>query len=137
MMEKQDKRAARNPAGYLCDSIRKDYAVPKGFVGRAERQAREEARQARERQEAEDGRRRREEAARERALREKVDAYIKRLTPAERKALEAEALAHAGPEARRACEGAGPARFRATVLLGLVREHVVRGLSRGATPAGD
>jgi hypothetical protein len=63
-----------------------------------------------------------------------VDAYIKRLTPTEREALEAEALAQADPEARRACEETGPARFRATVLLGLVREHVARELARRADP---
>jgi hypothetical protein len=60
-----------------------------------------------------------------------VDAYLGRLTPAERAALEAEALTQAGPEARRAYEETTPARFRAAVLLGLVREHV----ARGATPA--
>ena len=42
-------------------------------------------------------RRAREEEARERALREEVDACLKRLTPGQRAALEAEALAQAGP----------------------------------------
>jgi hypothetical protein len=136
MAGKQDKRLARSPAGYLVKSITDDYAPPKGYVGRAERQAREEARQARERQEAEDHRRRRGQAARERAVRKEVDAYIGRLTPAEREALEAKALAQAGPEARRTYEEAAPARFRSAVLLGLVREHVGRELSRGVIPAG-
>ena len=67
----------------------------------------------------------REQAARDRAPREEVDAYLKRLTPAERKALEAEVLARADPEARQGYEEA-PARLRATMLLGLVREHVGR-----------
>ena len=62
--------------------------------------------------------------------------YLQRLTPAERKALEAEALARAGPEARQSYEEAAPARFRASVLLGLVREHVAQELGRGAIPAG-
>ena len=91
-------------------------------MSKAERQAREEARQAREREKAEGRRRRLEQEARERAFREEVDAYIRRLTPAERAALEAEALAQASPEARRAYEKAAPARFRAVVLLGLARE---------------
>jgi hypothetical protein len=134
-----EKRRARiaDPAAYLVTAIRNGHAAPKGFVGRAERQAREEARQARERQETEDRRRRREEEARERALREEVDAYLGRLTPAEREALEAEALARADPEERRACEEAGPARFRAALRLGLVREHVARELLRDVAPAGD
>jgi hypothetical protein len=65
-----------------------------------------------------------------------VDASIKRLASAGRAVPEAEVLARADPEARRAYEEAAPARFRATMLLGLVREHVARELSRGATPAG-
>jgi hypothetical protein len=125
-----------DPAAYLVTAIRNGHAAPKGFVGRAERQAREEARQARDRREAEDRRRQREEAARERALQEEVDVYLKQLTPAEREALEAEALAGADPEARRACEEAGPARLRAALRLGLVREHVARGLARGVSSTG-
>jgi hypothetical protein len=137
MAGKQDKRLARSPAGYLVKSITDDYAPPRSYVGREERQAREEARQARERQGAEDRRRRQEQATRERALREKVDAYIERLTPAERQALEAEALAHADSEARRACEEAGPARLRAALRLGLLREHAARELSRVAGLASE
>jgi hypothetical protein len=125
LVEKQDKRVARSPAGYLVKSITDDYAAPKGFVPKAERQRREEARQAQEREKAEQRRRQREQEARDRALLEEVDAYLKRLTPAERKALEAEALAQADPEARRGYEEA-PVRYRAAVLLGLVRGHVAR-----------
>jgi hypothetical protein len=63
-------------------------------------------------------------------------AHLKRLTLAERDALEAEALARADPEARRACEEAGPARLRAALRLGLVREHVARGLSPSVDEVG-
>jgi hypothetical protein len=69
-------------------------------------------------------------------VREEVDAYLGRLTPAERAALEAETLERAGPEARRTYEEAAPARFRAAMLLGLVREQVARELLQEATPAG-
>ena len=135
MAGKQDKRLARSPAGYLVKSITDDYAPPKGYVSREERQAREEARRAEEREKAEQRRLQREQAARERALREEVDAYLERLTPAEREALEAEALAGADPEARQACGETVPTRFRGAALLGLVREHVARELSREAAPA--
>jgi hypothetical protein len=50
------------------------------------------------------------------------------MTLAERKALEAAVLAAADSEARQGYEQA-PARLRATLLLGLVREHVTRELS--------
>ena len=32
LVEKQDKRVAKSPAGYLVKSISDDYAAPKGFV---------------------------------------------------------------------------------------------------------
>ena len=124
-----------DPAAWLVAAIRNGHAAPKGFVSKAERQRREEARQAREREAAEQDRRQREQAARDRAMREEVDAYLKRLTTAERKMLEAEALATADSEARQGYEEA-PARYRAALLLGLVREHVARELGRESITAG-
>ena len=91
-----------DPAAWLVAAIRNGHAAPKGFVSKAERRRREEARQAQEREKAEQHRRQREQEARDRAIREEVDAYLKRLTPAERKALEAEVLARAGPKRGRA-----------------------------------
>ena len=54
-----EKRRAKiaDPAAYLVTAIRNGHSVPKGHVGRAERQAREEAKQAQERKAAEDRRR--------------------------------------------------------------------------------
>ena len=40
LVEKQDKRVAKSPAGYLVKSITDDYAAPKGFISKAERQQR-------------------------------------------------------------------------------------------------
>src|SRR5262249_41859923 len=111
-----------DPAAWLVAAIRDGHVPPKGFVSKAERRRREEARRAKEREDVERRRRQREQAARERSLREEVDAYLERLTPAGREAMEAEALARADPEARRACEEASPARLRAALRLGLVRE---------------
>jgi hypothetical protein len=124
MMEKQDKRAAKNPGGYLCDSIRKDYATPKGFVGRTERERQAEARGQAELKDAEDRHRKREAAAREEAMKKAVDAYIQRLAPAERQALEAEALAQANAETRQNMDDPAMRRFRDTLMLSLLREHV-------------
>lgn len=135
LAEKKPGKIA-DPAAWLVAAIRGGHAAPRGFVGRAEREAREEARRAKERAEAEARRRRREDEARDRTSRAAVDAYLGRLTPAERGALEAEALAGADPEARRVYEEAAPARLRAAVLLGLVREQVARVLSGGAAGPG-
>jgi hypothetical protein len=125
-----------DPAAWLVAAIRNGHAAPKGFVSKAERQRREEARQAQERAKVEQRHREREQQARDQAQRQALDAYLKHLTPAERKALEAEALAQAGPEARRSYEAAAPARFRASLLLGLVREHVAQKLGQEAISAG-
>jgi hypothetical protein len=97
MVGKQDKRLARSPAGYLVKSITDDYAPPKGYAGREERQACEEAKQARERKAAEDRRREREEAAREKAERRAIDAYWSALTPEQQAELDAAATAQADP----------------------------------------
>lgn len=41
LLSRGDRRVSKNPAGYLTESIRKDYAPPKGFEPLADRQARE------------------------------------------------------------------------------------------------
>jgi Replication initiator protein A len=97
MTGKQDRRLARSPAGYLVKSITDDYVPPKGYVSRAERQAREEARQVRERQAAEDRRRERVEADREKAERQAIDAYWSALTAEQQAELDAAATAQADP----------------------------------------
>jgi hypothetical protein len=135
LMGKQDKRVAKSPAGYLVKSITDDYVAPKGFESQADRQARADAKRQADRQAAEQRRREREQAARDQAQRQAVDAYLQRLTPADRKALEGEVLARASTEARQSYEAAAPARLRASMLFGLVREHVAQELRREATHA--
>ena len=120
-----------DPAAWLVSAIRGGHTAPGGFVSRTERQAREEARRAKGREEVEARRRRREEAARDRALRAEVEAYLGGLSAAERSALESEALAGADAEARRAYES-GPGRFRSAMLRVLVRERVARRREREA-----
>ena len=134
LVETKPKKVA-DPAAWLVAAIRNGHAAPKGFVPKAERERREEARRSQERAQAEQRRREREQAARDQAQRQAVDAYLQRLSPAERKALEAEALARADAEARQSYEEAAPARFRASLLLGLVREHVAQELLRWVIPA--
>ncbi|HWT77874.1 MAG TPA: replication initiator protein A, partial [Candidatus Methylomirabilis sp.] len=63
LVQKQDKRVAKNPAGFLVKSVEDDYATPKGFVSKAERQRQEEACKASEREKAEERRRHQEEEA--------------------------------------------------------------------------
>jgi hypothetical protein len=98
LTEKQDKRIAKSPAGYLVKSLTDDYAPPQGFVSKAERRRQEEARQAKERQAAEARRRRKEEEARECAERKAIAAYWESLTPEQQAELDAAANANADPE---------------------------------------
>lgn len=95
MMEKQDKRVAKSPAGYLVKSISDDYAEPRGFVPKAERQQRQEARQAKERKAAEDRRRQQEQDAREKAERLAIEAYWDSLTPEQQAEIDAATTAQA------------------------------------------
>jgi hypothetical protein len=110
LLARGDKRVAKSPAGYLVGSIRDDYAAPKGFASDADRTRRREAEEVQGRGLAESRRRL---AAEERALQEaqqaRIAAYWDVLSPAERKALEARALAGSHP------------------LLGLYRRHQGQG----------
>lgn len=98
LTEKQDKRIARSPAGYLVKSIQNDYATPKGFVTREERERQAAERQTAERQKCDAERRNREQAERERRETEMVDAYWHALSPAEQADLLQAAQAEADPE---------------------------------------
>ena len=97
LVEKQDKRVAKSPAGYLVKSIEDDYAVPKGFISKAERQRRHDAKQAKDRQEAEDRRRKQREEASERAKQQRDTDYWATLRVEQQVDLQAKADAEANP----------------------------------------
>jgi hypothetical protein len=97
LMEKQDKRVAKSPEGYLVTSIRNDYKAPKGFVSKADRERQAEAKRQAEAIAAEERRRKQAEAAREKAEHQAIAAYWDSLTPEQRAELDAAALAQADP----------------------------------------
>ena len=114
---------------YLAEAIRKDFAPPAGFRGRAERAAAAATARA-EREQQEQARR---ATARARAEQDRVRAYWEALPPGRRAALEAAALAEADPEARAAYEAASsPA--RRLLQIGL-RDALIR--RRLGLPAAD
>lgn len=80
LMDKQDKRVAKSPAGYLVKSIDTGYKQPSGFVSRAERQRRTEARREAEQKAAEKRRRENEQVARDQAEKAVIRAYWNGLT---------------------------------------------------------
>ena len=98
LVEKKDKRVSKSPGGYLADSIRKGYTVPKGFESKAEK-ARRLAAEQEQRRKAEEAKRRAEaeQQASEEAEQARIQAYWDARSPAEQEALKAEALSQANP----------------------------------------
>jgi Replication initiator protein A len=124
MMDKHDKRIAKSPAGYLVKAIATGYKEPAGFVTRAERQSREEAKRQAEEKAAEARRQEQEQQARNQAMRRNINTYLKQLDQAGRIALEAEALAAASPADRESYESHIMAKFRDTLMLGMIRNYL-------------
>jgi hypothetical protein len=115
-----------DPAAYLVAAIKRPggHSVPKGFVSKTERARQADEKRQTQKQADEERRRERQQKADAEAEREAIDAYIKQLDPAGRRSLETDALAHAGPEAMQNYEDPVMARFRDTLMLGIVREYV-------------
>ena len=123
MTEKSDKRIAQNPAGYLVKSIQDDFATPKGFVSAAERQRRQELKQAKEQAEAAEQSRKQDSQAKSRREREEIAAFRKKLTPAELSEHEAAALAEADAETQASYATARPPLNR-MLLANLTNERI-------------
>ena len=128
LTEKQDKRIAKSPAGYLVKSIQDGFAVPKGFIPKAERVQREEAKAVKAREAAESEQRKRAQTAREQREDEAVTAYRRAMTKEQLQAFEAEALALASGEERELHAGAMKS-LRRIVLARIVDERIRRILS--------
>jgi Replication initiator protein A len=98
LLQRKDRRAARSPAGYLVESIRGNYAAPKGFESEADRSRRLEAEEEQRRARAEARHQgQTQERAREEALQARITAYWDALSPDDREALRERALAQPHP----------------------------------------
>ena len=124
-------QSIKNPAGWLRKAIEEDYGMPPNYLPREERERQAAAaRQAEQRtaearrHDVETRRHEQEQHARQRATRQKVDAYLKQLDQAERIALEAEALAAASPADRESYESDIMARFRDTLMHGMISAYL-------------
>ena len=93
LMEKKDKRVSKSPAGYLVESIRKNYAPPRGFESKSERERRvvAEANQRRKVAEAKQ-QAQAEQEAREAAEQSRIKEFWTVLSPGAREALKQEAF---------------------------------------------
>jgi hypothetical protein len=87
-------QSPKNPAGFLVQSIRDEYAIPEGF---RESNGRRSHRGSSKRNNDRSSPRRRESDDRHKARRTKIEGYLKTLTPARRQQLEDQALASADP----------------------------------------
>jgi hypothetical protein len=124
----EGKRADKidDPAAWLVSAIKSPsgHAAPKGFVSKAERQRRLEAKQAKDRQAAQERCREQEKDASERAQRKQLESYLKQLDQAERTALEAKVLAAASPTDRESYNSHIMAKFRDTLMISMIREYL-------------
>jgi hypothetical protein len=123
----------KKPAGFLVKSIGDGYAADPDFVPQADRDRQAAAKRQTDQQVAADRRRKREQDAHE----AEVEAEIKRLSPVERIAMEAEVLAKASPEARENYDSPALARYRDTLMIGMLREHVGQLLSSRRPATAD
>jgi hypothetical protein len=122
--EMTQPKPPKRPTGYLVKSILDGYKADPNFISRAEQQRREEVRRAAEQQKAADRRQENEQLANERDMRRKVVAYLKQLDEAQRIAFEAAALAAACPADRETYQSHVMARFRETLMLGMLCQYL-------------
>lgn len=115
------KSAPANPAGWLVGAMRDGYAAPVGFQSKEEREqeaqkkAAKAAQTLRKRKEAQDAA----EVVQTRAeaVSERVEAFLQRLSPAAREAIEAEALGNSPL-------GSGAGEHRPHMREAIIRNHV-------------
>ena len=96
LVEQKDARVSRNPAGFLIASIKGEYAAPRGFLTREERERREQQ-SARRKARVEERKQQRaaEQSARAEKLEHTIHEFWRNLSADERLRLEHEALAGA------------------------------------------
>lgn len=82
----------KEPGAWLVRAIRDDYAPPKGYMSKTEREVQRKSADQARKQSEEERQRAADEKSRQRAEADAVDAYWRRLTPDEQAALEDKAL---------------------------------------------
>ncbi|RUL81178.1 replication initiator protein A [Tautonia sociabilis] len=127
LSSRDDRRIRKSPAGYLVESIRRDYAPPRGYLPPADRQRQAEHRERLAREALEERDRRAAEQARSRLELEAIDSYYDSLPPDSQASLDAAALAAADPVAL-AQLGRSPALQR--LQRRILRQDYIRSLLR-------
>lgn len=104
LVEKKPEKV-EDPAAYLVGAIRNDYAAPKGFVSKAERERRAEAKRRKEKEAIESKRQERQQQEREQAETRMLDDYWQSLSPDDQETLDAAAHAEADPDMLQLAKG--------------------------------
>jgi hypothetical protein len=126
LVAKKDRRVSKSPAGWLADSIRKEYDAPKGFETKADRETRLEAEETKRRKELDDARQKRAEQLREAELERRITERWEAMEPDEQASLEKRALAESDEETRQGYEKTMPDTFRQFLMTGIRRGHLRR-----------
>jgi hypothetical protein len=125
---RKDARIRLNAAGYLVDSIRKDYAPPKGFESQADRDQRLTTERAAEEGAQRSRHQKLDDEARMLAELDAIEEYWRALGPEEQARLDAAALADADPESWESCRR-NPAlarMYRRSLRHDLIRKRLER-----------
>jgi hypothetical protein len=130
-MESKKPGKITDPAAWLVIAIKNNHAKPKGFVTKAERERRAEAKRLAEQQAMEDSQQKRKADHAERQLTEQVKAYQGSRTAAQLAQLKADAIAQASEETRQSLEAPHMAKFREAQNTVLIREHITRLIQSG------
>ena len=131
IIEKKPERIGE-PGGYLVDAIKKDYAAPKGYSSKGDRQRKQEAVQTKNRHASEDRRRKQQEEAREAAETERLDAAWKGLSDIELASFDAEALSSTTESLRSTYQSMKRNGGGDGTLLLIRREHIKKELEAKA-----
>ena len=128
MSENKSGKPVANPAGWLVRAIEDDYVPPKGFVGKAEQQRREQAaRDYRDKlAQAESDKRRKDREERDAIVAERkhIEDYLALLTESQKQELESRAMASADDFQTELCNDMGSTGKMMRELL--IRDEVLR-----------
>lgn len=91
LIERKDPKVTKNPAGFLCKSIEKDYAVPKGYVSKEERIRRKEQHEQQRQEAVKQETQKRDQINTEQKMAAEIDKFIATLSPEQQKKLRQQA----------------------------------------------
>ena len=124
LLARQDKKLAKNPAGYLLKSITDNYAVPPGFVSKAAHELKAEQTRQAEEVKAGDRRKRLKQDAEAKAERQRINDHRNQLSPEQLAELESIAIDQADPAIRQTLADTSEPNIRRMLISSVIDEHI-------------